>query len=402
LSRNISRATKDWKLSLFYFNVAFVIIGYGINTATDQAFLSPIKIIRTFLIGIGIWDLAMYWFRYKVKFPKKGLFFILLYLFILSASSSFNTTYSLGRTFTFIFPVLYIFLFLTYMIRNYDIPMLWKSVLGILNWTYIIPIIVFIFFDRTASTSSLYGQTTSFVSNHYGWSSALFLLTSFDLIANYNIKKWRKYLIYAIIPISFFLLIISGSRSSWVSVLIAFAILISRNQKIHKIIKLSIIIFSTALTTYFINDKSSAIHTRMEKTVLQLEHSNRTENARLEWAEQAFNFFEKNPHLYLTGLGLFNYEGLERKGGYHNSYLEVFFGGGIIIFALFAYLFLIVPIYNYIKYYSKYLLILPPLIIIPFFESNLTGGQFLFFPWFTITLLLLIPLKVKRTSIKNH
>jgi hypothetical protein len=36
---------------------------------------------------------------------------------------------------------------------------------------------------------------------------------------------------------------------------------------------------------------------------------------------------------------------------------------------------------------GNYILIIP-LIIIPYFESNITGGQFLFFPWFILMLLL--------------
>ena len=49
------------------------------------------------------------------------------------------------------------------------------------------------------------------------------------------------------------------------------------------------------------------------------------------------------------------------------------------------------PFYYYAKYYSKYFLLITPFAIIPFFESNLTGGQFLFYPWFIFMLLFNIP-----------
>ena len=74
--------------------------------------------------------------------------------------------------------------------------------------------------------------------------------------------------------------------------------------------------------------------------------------------------------------------------GYHNSYYEILFGVGIILFLVFLSFMMFRPLIRYIKYYAKYTLLLPPLMILPFFESNLTGGQFLFFPWFTFMLLL--------------
>ena len=40
------------------------------------------------------------------------------------------------------------------------------------------------------------------------------------------------------------------------------------------------------------------------------------------------------------------------------------------------------PIKQFVKRISKYDLVFIPLAIIPFFEGNLTAGQFLFFPWF--------------------
>ncbi len=78
---------------------------------------------------------------------------------------------------------------------------------------------------------------------------------------------------------------------------------------------------------------------------------------------------------------------LEKKekelANYHNSYFEILFGLGVPLFILFMVFMLYEPIKQFLKRVSKYDLLLIPLVIIPFFESNLTSGQFLFFPWFS-------------------
>lgn len=76
---------------------------------------------------------------------------------------------------------------------------------------------------------------------------------------------------------------------------------------------------------------------------------------------------------------MFNYERIihgEGLGDYHNSYLEVLFGGGIALFLMFINFMIIRPFYYYAKYYSKYFLLITPFAIIPFFESNLTVVSF--------------------------
>ncbi len=103
---------------------------------------------------------------------------------------------------------------------------------------------------------------------------------------------------------------------------------------------------------------------------------------------------------------MFNYDEVapfRELGSYHNSYLEIFFGGGIILFILFCLFMVFRPVGNYFKYYSKIFLIFPPLAIIPFFESNLTGGQFLFYPWFMLMLLFnLAPPDVSKNTANKH
>ena len=147
-------------------------------------------------------------------------------------------------------------------------------------------------------------------------------------------------------------------------------------------------------STYFFmqmkDQKESSINFLIAKNEKQFE-SKKMEERRLVVAEYSFNYFMNNPGLWLTGVGLFNHDfiyGVTNLGGYHNSYWEILFGGGILIFILFLNVMVFRPVYSYFKYTGNFSLFIFPLIIIPFFESNLNGGQFLFFPWFTFMLLM--------------
>ena len=104
------------------------------------------------------------------------------------------------------------------------------------------------------------------------------------------------------------------------------------------------------------------------------------------------NYLEFNPSVWFYGVGMFNYEFLEKGGallhGYHNSYFDVLFGVGTIVFSFFIFFMVIWPLKIFWKTTASYSLLIFPLMIIPFFGSDLTAGQFLFFPWFAYMILL--------------
>ena len=68
-------------------------------------------------------------------------------------------------------------------------------------------------------------------------------------------------------------------------------------------------------------------------------------------------------------------------GDYHNTYFEILFGCGVFTFCIYVYLFVYKPSNFFYKNHLSYFPILLPIIIIPYFENNLTSGQFLFFPF---------------------
>jgi hypothetical protein len=162
-----------------------------------------------------------------------------------------------------------------------------------------------------------------------------------------------------------------------------------------------LLIIPVIATVWMLSIPDSSINNRLTDTENQIE----TGEQRIEIANAGFAYLNENKIRWITGAGMFNYEevmhGRVMSEDYHNSYFEVLFGGGIILFLLFMSFMFFRPFYYYVKYYSTYFTFLPPLVIIPFFESNLTGGQFLFFPWFCLSFLLNIPPGYKIPSNKK-
>jgi hypothetical protein len=155
-----------------------------------------------------------------------------------------------------------------------------------------------------------------------------------------------------------------------------------------------LLIFLISVPFYFLTNlkdqKNSSVNFLIKKNEKQFETKEKAET-RFVVANFAFDYFNNNPILWLTGVGLFNHafiQGVTNLGAYHNSYWEILFGGGVLVFLFFLSVMILRPIYVFNKYIGNFGLIMIPLIIIPFFESNLTGGQFLFFPWFSIMLLM--------------
>ena len=379
------RNTKpDWHLLLFFANVVFVIVGYAINTYTGQAFLTPLKVFRMGLIAGALALLATYFTNHPsaLKNYYQQSYLIIGTLIFSGIFFSHNISESLNKVVTFLFPFIYLSLLFAYLKSQYKLKEIGYHLSRIFQVTYIIPVLILIFLENGAlGSTDISNSVQVFVKNHYGWATCVFLLASADLLTNYNLSSWHKLITYAVIPIALLILFASGSRSAWVSTILTVVILLWRWKNIgifSKMALLSVVIFCVS---YFLADPQSAFYARWDKTQVQMEGGEQASD-RYVWAMDAYRSLQSNPSQFVTGRGLFDYEGLSNRG-YHNSYFEILFGNGLIVFFMFVYLFVFKPLYYYLRYYSRYFLTFFPLLIIPFFESNLTAGQFLFYPWFS-------------------
>ncbi len=395
--------TSDPVARLLFLNAFFVIIGYGLAVASNLASVEIAKVIKSiFLFGsvsyLFITNRVKPTFKYFDFGSTPFLFCLLMFVFTLVTPDIFD---SLNTLQTFVIPFLYIYFSLAYLISKYGI----KTILQGIHWgillIYSIPGLSYIFFGGDLSNTNIYGveEGQAFVSNHYGWASALYILSFIFVIRNIKLKKFIKLFLWSVLIIATVLLFSSANRASWLSMSVAMIPLLLHYKGLKRWHKLTISCILVGFIIFFLSDPGSSINFQINRTLKQENEG----EARFEVTAFMFNHFNDNPIDWFTGVGLFNYDLLKNKTeltGYHNSYWVILFGGGIPLFLVFLSFMVFRPAYRFIKYYSKYTLLFAPLLIIPFFESDLTGGQFLFFPWFTF--MLLLNAKIKLWNKPHH
>ena len=93
---------------------------------------------------------------------------------------------SLNRTLTFLIPLVYIWLSMSLLIYRYGQKEVLNLLSGMIMIIYAIPMLSYIVFGGGFSGESIYGESEGqvFVSNHFGWSAALFLISNFHVSMN--------------------------------------------------------------------------------------------------------------------------------------------------------------------------------------------------------------------------
>lgn len=382
----------DTTARLLFLNMLFVIAGYGLSTATGGASIAAVKIFKSlFLFGSLLYVILNSRAGNPAKYFDCGnipiFFSILIILFCFNSNEIIEP---LNRVQTFVVPFIYIFLSLTYLIARFGIDLILKGFHWALMWVYTIPLLSYVILGGNLGETNIYvntGEDMAFAPNHYGWSSTLFILSLLFVWKNIELKTVSKVLFGGVLIIAFILFFTSANRSSWLSMSVTMLPFLFRFKGMKKSYKAIALLIALTFILYLLSDVSSSINFAINKSYRQQEEG----EERLRVATLMYNYLNRSPSLWLSGIGVFNYEVIEGKSNlhsYHNSYWEVLFGIGIPLFLLFLTFMVFRPLIRFIKYYSKYTLLLAPLLIIPFFESNLTGGQFLFYPWFTFMLLL--------------
>ncbi len=386
-------------------NAFLVIIGYALAVYTNLESVAFMKIVKSFFIAFSIIALFKNMQLSKNPFPSPTFLFILIFSFWVFLMSFFseNIGYSLSKAMNFLVPFLYVYIAMHNLLNKFSANDLLKAFLRSFNMIYAIPIFLFLLTGAGFSQTNIYGQGSKegqfFVSNQYGWACSVFIISSVDLWLNTKFSNKYKMFIVVMTCVAMYLVLISGNRASWVAIGLALLIFIIRLKNIRVDFKIIIALIPIVAIIWFYQLPESSLMTRINDTETQLERG----EARFNTAKLAISEFNEEKTLWLTGAGMFNYEKIihgDGLGDYHNSYLEVLFGGGIILFLMFLNFMVFRPFYYYATHYSKYYLIITPLLVIPFFESNLTGGQFLFFPWFIFMLLFNIPPAYDKTSIE--
>lgn len=383
---------RDPVARLLFLNGLFVIIGYALANLTGKALVGTVSNIKNAFLFFSFIFLI---FTNRVVMP--GRFFSSGYIPVIFGLLIFYVSIGSGtdpdgffRTLTFFVPLLYVYLSLSYLISVYGIQTVLKGLHWSLVLIYCIPLLNYIFSGGRITDTNIYGpggEEQAFASNNYGWSATMYILSFLFVWKDINLKKYIKVFFSLLLPVAIVLFFTSANRASWLSFAVAMIPFFFKYDAMHIKYKIAGIIVMLGFISYLLADPNSAINFAKSKTQKQEQSG----EFRFETAQVMFDKFNKEPTLWITGVGMFNFELLKNADllkGYHNSYYEILFGAGIPLFLVFLSFMVYRPLLRYVKYYSKYTLLLPPLMILPFFESDLTGGQFLFFPWFTFILLL--------------
>lgn len=385
--------TSDPVFRLLFLNMALVIIGYALGVVTGMASVGPMRILKySVLLGsiLYLFQINSIVLRLLLQYLKTLLTLSVTFLvFSLFTATPLN---SISQVLTYIIPFLYVAFSVGYLLLSYRLSDVLHAIISVINWVYFIPIVSFFVTGGKLTDTNIYYTTfqnedTAFLSNHYGWSGTIFLLTGVDLLRNTTLPRWRQLLIVVFSLVAGYLVLISGNRTSWLSLALVSLVFVFQYRGVALYQKFLLSLLPLGLVMYLLQDPTSAINSRLEKTKVQQKKG----EARSTLSLAMISFFNEEPSLWITGIGMFNKErirAISGWNGYHNSYFEVLFGGGILVFAFFMYIVVIRSLIYYLRYFATHYLFFIPLLIIPYFESNLTGGQFLFFPWFITSILM--------------
>ena len=376
----------DWHLIAFFLNVVTVIIGYSLRDSSFQA----IKAFRTGLVFVSLF--ALFFNQKHIRFSfddnKNWIIWVFLLLNLVVIPFSVDFFWSIERLLSWIPFVVYVNYFIVYLFRQYSKDEAQIKLLQIFNIVYFYPVAVMFLTGVMFQTTNIYGQNISgFKANVLGWACTVFVLTGFDLYTNRNDSKLVKRLFLLLAVISLWGIVLTGSRSSYVSLAVATMVLVLRSQQISFSFKVVVGLCIFVFAYYIITSPDSVINLRSQYANIRQTKG----EIRFELADKAFQTMLKYPTLIFTGFGFDNFKaGLSAYGGIktdlasHNSYLELLFSSGLFTFLFFLILFAGNAILKYLRFDSSRFVYVPMLIIVPYFESNLNAGQFLFFPWMTV------------------
>lgn len=385
--RNVFRNQQrwDWHLVLYFFNVFLVVYGYGLRGDSFQA----AKLFRTGLVIVSLAGIFVAQGKIKYIFSqgKNWVLYGFVGLNVLVLPFSVEVSRSFGRILSWIPFLVYTNYFIVYLFRYYPKDDAKVKLLQIFSLIYFYPVAVMLLTGVAFQSENVYGQYVgAYKANIIGWSCTMFLVMSFDLYANLSMSLWLRYLFFLTAFVVLWAVVLTGSRSSYAGLALSVAVLVVRSQRISIYLKIAASVCILAFAYYIITSPDSVVNLRAKYANIRRQRG----EVRVKLAKEAFKVFSEYPNVLITGFGFDGFRaGLERYAGVrtelasHNSYLEVLFSGGILCFLFFLIFYVINAFLKYLRFDSKYFIFLPALMIIPYFESNLNAGQFLFFPWMT-------------------
>jgi len=374
----------DWHVAFFFLNVFLVVYGYSLREGAFQA----IKAFRTVLVVVSLGAL---FFQQGGKFVfdkhKNWVLWVFIGLNVLVLPFSVNFFRSLERLSAWLPFLIYANYFVVYLFTHYTKDEAQIKLLQVFNLAYFYPVLVLFFYGVVFSAENIYGQNIgAYKANVLGWACGMFVLTGFDLYANRPMAKWLRNVFFIVAMLTLWGIVLTGSRSTYIALAAGALVLVLRSHRISFQLKIGVTLCLLAFAYYIITSPDSVINLRAQYADIRQQKG----EIRFELAQRATELLLQYPGLLFTGFGFDNFRaGLETYGGIktdlasHNSYLELLFGSGLFVFLFFMIFFAFNALRKYVVFDSQQFVCMPMLLIVPYFESNLNAGQFLFFPWMT-------------------
>lgn len=378
------RRRVDVHLVLFGLNLVLVPLGYYFAITFNA--LALVKAARIVLMAGSLLWLLIQWRQARYPMQSRRHAVLAAFMLVNLAVMPFSVIpdISLERFLTVAPFWIYTNLFAAYLRGRYGPQDGLRRFMWALLAVYLFPILIFYASGNPFARLSIYGDDSrGFVSNHFGWASALVLGCLVDVWKRMGTGWWKRPLWFTVAGACLWLMLISGSRSAYLSFGVVLIVLTLAGRGIGVLQRFAIVIGTILAVYYLIDNTESAVNQRLRKTETQLE----TVEPRLLSARQAFHALDTHEERYITGVGFDLYSEAigrimnvyPRKA--HNSYLELFVNCGAIVSLIFLFGLVLPALGRYFRFDARDFAFAPPILIIPYFENNLGAGQLLFYPW---------------------
>ena len=392
-----------------YINIFLVLLSYFISSIYGTQFVFLSKLVRVIFL--------IYSFKYlinivpfsniKSNFSNLKYFYLFAIFSIFSALFSNNVVNVSIQLLNFLPSVIFTIVFVNTAYEKLGLKTTQELLLSIYIKTYSLPLITSIFFNGNyylGNNLYMYNDMFSttggvgYESNNLAWSAIIVFASAIAYLSNKNsLKVSKKYGLYTLILFSLMTIINSGSRTILFSLFLYLVVLLFKNYNAVKIFSLKMIFYFIVLFfgfKYLTNLNLDSLTFMVDRTILHIE--NQENFARIMYLQSGYYLFKEKTMNFIFGLGLFNksiftdpsmYIFSKIKGpteiySFHNSYAEIFFGGGIPLFFFFFIICIYQSLIQLIKFKNFYYMLFIPLHVIAFTENSLLGGQFIFYPLF--------------------
>jgi O-antigen ligase len=396
--------------NIAYINLLLVIFSYFIRLRYGTDYLSFLKIIRILCLIYSFYTLNnIVSFRsIKDNYSSKNLFIVFIVLIFISSISAKYPISVLTKVLTFIPSIIFTIIFINTSFFKLGLNTTKILLLRLSIKSFSIPLISSIFLNGNYYLGkNLYGMMNTltmgdnilykgFMSNHLAWCGIIVFSSSFAYLEMTQLTKSKKLILYILMLFSITTIINSGSRTILVGLI--FYLIVLFLKKFSFSLKFIKTVFLICFFTFWINKidltQFDSVKFLIERTSLHL--YNQENLSRFSFLQSGFEIFKRYPSKIISGIGMFNRQaisdeslfffstitGVKTIANFHNSYADILFGGGIIVFFIFVYLALYKSLRQLWIYDDKYFYLVVPLHLIAFTESSLQGGQFIFYPLF--------------------